>query len=73
MPSPSLTVRDVAHRLRCAERTARRRCAAWAASQHLAVPRVARAPRGRRGRPGYAVDPDSLAAWLRTAPSTDAR
>lgn len=64
-----LTVDDVARRLDVDPRTARRRCEVWIQMQGRAgLPRVKLVrPRGKRGRPGYRVDGDSLTAWIRGA------
>lgn len=60
-----LTVDDIAARLGASQRSARRLVAAWAErTADPRVPRVSRLRTGRRGRPAYAVDPDSFAAWL---------
>lgn len=59
-----LKVREVAAFCEWSERTARRYVEAWADAQHRErVPRVTLATTGRRGRPGYRVDADSLRRW----------
>jgi hypothetical protein len=64
-----LTDDDIAQRLRCSARTARRTLAVWLARQEAdkALPRVTLHRSGKRGRPSYRVEPVSFVRWLRGA------
>lgn len=66
-----LTVEDIALRLRCHVRTARRWCDAWIGAQARAgVPRVELRRSGRRGRPRYVIEGASFELW-QLAANTD--
>lgn len=59
-----LRAEDIARRLACHVRTARRWCGAWLGAQARPhVPRVALRGNGRRGRPAYVVDGPSFERW----------
>lgn len=69
----SLRVTDVARAAGWKPRTAHRYVAAWAERQNDArCPRVRVEHTGRRGRPHYLIDAESLRRWLRPAANTNA-
>lgn len=60
-----LTVDDIAARLRCSTRSARRYAEGWLGRQSdLRVPRVTVRRTARTGRPRYLIDRDSFERWL---------
>lgn len=60
-----LTADDIAARMRCSTRTARRYAEGWLARQRdLRVPRVAVRRTSWTGRPRYLIDRDSFERWL---------